>query len=84
VPTGEIAVIRKAAAILRDREAEAAKLRTFLGFAAEPGRLSSALDMFAMKEELSPEGETLWNDAMARIERERHDPTLSRSRDIDL
>lgn len=84
VPAGEVAVIRKAAAILRDREAEAAKLRAFLGFGAEPGRLSSALDIFAMQEELSPEGEALWNDAMAQIERERHDPNLNRMRDIDL
>jgi len=49
-----------------------------------PSQLSSARDIFAMKEELSPEGEALWNDVMALIERERHDPNLGRARDFLL
>jgi len=81
---GEIAVIRKAAAILRDQKPEAAKLRTLLGFGPKPGQASSALDIFAMADPLTPEGEALWEDAMAQVARERRDPRFNRPRDIDL
>src|SRR5262245_23567419 len=84
VPATEVAVIRKAAAILRDRRPEAAKLRTLLGFDIQPGQPSSVLDIFAMTESLSPEGEALCNEAIAQIERESRDPSLTRTRDIDL
>jgi hypothetical protein len=40
--------------------------------------------MFAMPEPLSVEGEALWDEAMAQVERERHDPALSRTRDVGL
>ena|SRR5882724_10268185 len=82
VPTGEAALIRKVAEILRDHPEEAMHLRRHLGLA--PRRAKSALDMFAMPEPLSPEGEALWEEAMAQIERERHDPALNRTRDVDL
>jgi hypothetical protein len=84
VPETEVAVIRKAAEILRDQATEAIRLRALLGFGPEPGGASSALDVFAMTEALSPEGEALWDEAMAQVERERRDPGLSRTRDIDL
>jgi hypothetical protein len=54
-------------------------VRVNIGFGAEPDSGSSALDMFAMVESLSPEGEALWNEAMARIERERRDPDLTQA-----
>ncbi len=84
VPAQEAAVIRKAAAILRGQPEEAMWLRVHLGFAPEPGNALSALDAFAMKEALSPQGEALWKDVMRQIERDRKDPLLSRSRDVEL
>ena len=82
VPATEVAVIRKVAAILREQPKETTLLRQHLGLA--PRRPQSALDMFAMPEPLSPEGEALWEEAMAQVERERRDPTLNRLRDVDL
>jgi nucleotidyltransferase/DNA polymerase involved in DNA repair len=84
VPAGEAAVIRKAASALRERAAEAARLRQTLGFAPEPGRAANALDLFAMPEPLSAAGEALWADAMAQIENSRKDPALSRPRKFSL
>ncbi len=43
-----------------------------------------ALDVFAMKERLSPEGEALWEKVMRQIDRDRKDPVLGRPRDVDL
>ena len=84
VPATESDVIRKAAAILRGQAEEAMRLRAHLGFNAEPRHALTALDAFAMKEPLSPQGEALWEDAMAQVGRNRKDPVLSRVRDIDL
>jgi hypothetical protein len=36
------------------------RLRIHLGFTPEPGNALSAVDAFAMKEALSPQGEALW------------------------
>jgi hypothetical protein len=77
VPASEIGVIRKAAEILRSQGAQATMLQTLLGFGAKPKSISSALDIFATAESLSPEGETLWNDVMAQIERDRRGPNLT-------
>ena len=82
VPAGEAAVIRKAAAILRDQPEAAARLRGHLGFEPQPGSARSAFDVFAMTAPLSTEGEALWDDAMAQVERERRDRTLTRARDF--
>jgi len=84
VPTGEAAVIRRAAAILRDQAGEAMRLRVHLGFHSELDRAPTALDVFAMDEPLSAEAEALWDEAMAQVERERKDPSLNRPRDVDL
>ena len=84
VPADAADVIRKAAAILRGRAEEAMRLRAHLGLNAEPRQALTALDAFAMKEPLSAQGEALWEDAMAQVERDRKDPDLSRVRDIDL
>jgi hypothetical protein len=35
-----------------------------------------------MKEPLSPEGEALWDEVMAQIERERKDPILNQPRKV--
>ena len=77
VPASEVGVIRKAAEVLRNQGAQATMLRTLLGFGAEPNSISSALDIFAMAESLSPEGEALWSEAMARIERDRRGPNFT-------
>jgi hypothetical protein len=85
VPARETAVIRKAAEILRERPEEAAELRRHLGFktkAGSPGM--SALNIFAMPEPLSPEGEALWEEAMRQVAKDRKDPALNRLRDLDL
>jgi hypothetical protein len=84
VPAGDVAVIRKAAAILRHPTKEAAQLRRTLGFAPEPRHALTALDIFAMPEPLSAERERLWKQAMKRVERDRKDPRLNRPRDVDL
>jgi hypothetical protein len=80
VPVRETAVIRRAASVLREQAGEAERLRQFLGFPAKPGRTANAADLFAMPERLSPVGEALWDDAIARIERDRKDPGLNRPR----
>ena len=80
--SGEVAVIRKVAAILGNRPEEATQLRQHLGFA--PRRAQIALDIFAMTEPLTPDGETLWDEAMARIERERQDTALICARAVAL
>jgi hypothetical protein len=77
VPIRETAVIRKAAFVLREQSGEAARLRQLLGFPAKLGRTANAADMFAMPEPPSPVGESLWEDAIARIERDRKDPILN-------
>jgi hypothetical protein len=84
VPTGDAAVIRRAACVLREEAGEAAPLRQILGFAAEPGRVANAIDLFAMPEPLSPAGEALWDEAMAQIERDRKNSTLNRPRRLSL
>ena len=84
VPMEEIAVIRKAAAVLRDQKPEAVRLRTLLGFGPKRGQAASAFDIFAMTETLSPEGEALWENAMKRVARERRDARYNRVRDVDL
>ncbi len=83
VPAREADVIRKAAAMLRD-PTEAAQLRRHLGFELPGDEPRSALDVFAMKEDLSPEGEALWEEAMREGERIRRGPVLNRLRDIDV
>jgi hypothetical protein len=83
VPAREADVIRKAAAMLRD-PTEATQLRRHLGFDPPAGEPRSALDVFAMQETLSPEGEALWEEAMREGERIRKDPRLNRLRDLDL
>jgi hypothetical protein len=84
VPAREAAVIRKAAAILRGEPAEVMRLRAHLGFDSAPQDALTALDIFAMEEPLSPQGEALWEEAMTQIERDRKDPALSRPRNVDL
>jgi hypothetical protein len=84
VPTGEVAVIRRAAAVLRERMGEAARLRQVLGFAREPDRAATAVDLFAMPEPPSPAQDALWDDVMGRIERDRKDRKLSRARKLAL
>lgn len=84
VPADEADVIRKAAAILRGQADEAMRLRAHLGFNAEARQALTALDAFAMKEPLSSQGEALWEDAMAQVERERKDSALNRPRKVDL
>jgi hypothetical protein len=84
VPAAEVDVIRKAAAVLRDATEEAAQLRCHLGFESQLGRARMALDIFAMPEPLSAEGERLWGQAMKQVERDRKDRRLNRLRDIDL
>jgi len=56
-------------------------LKRPLGFQTGLDAVSSALDIFAMTEALSSEGEALWDEAMAQVERERRNPTLSRARE---
>ncbi len=84
VPAAEAGVIRKAASVLREHSGEAMRLRQLLGFAAEPGRATSAADLFAMSEPLSPAGEALWDEAMAQIERDRKNSALNRPRKLSL
>jgi hypothetical protein len=84
VPAQDTAVIRKAAAILGGQAEEARRLRLHLGFDAEPSRPLTALDVFAMNEPLSPEGEALWEQAMRQIDGDRKDSVLGRPRDVDL
>src|SRR2546428_3824615 len=84
IPPDAVAAIRKAAAILRGEPEEAARLREHLGLKAEPERMLSVLDVFAMADSLSAEGEALWDEAIAQIERDGRNPALNRARDIDL
>jgi hypothetical protein len=84
VPAQEAAVIRKAAAVLAGQPEDARRLRIHLGFDPEPSHPLTALDVFAMKEPLSPEGEALWDKVMRQIDRDRKDPMLGRPRDVDL
>jgi hypothetical protein len=81
VPAAETAVLRKAAAILREQSVDAARLRTHLGFEPVSDSALSALDVFTMVEPLSAEGESFWDDAMTRVERDRRDDELNRARD---
>jgi hypothetical protein len=84
VPAREVAVIRKAAAILRNPTEEATYLRRHLGFESEVDVALTALDIFAMPEPLSAEGERLWDQTMKRVERDRKDTRLNRPRGVDL
>lgn len=84
VPVCEAAVIRKAAAVLREQAGEATRLRQILGFAPEGGRAANAVELFAMAQKLSPAGEALWDAAMAQVERDRRDSTLNRARKLAL
>jgi hypothetical protein len=84
VPAGEAAVLRKAAAILREQAGDAARLRSHLGFEPHSDQPKTALDIFVMDEPASPEADKLWDEAMQQVERERRDPGLNRSRDFDL
>ena len=71
VPASEVAVIRKAAEILRNPTTDAAHLRRHLGFETASGQALTALDIFAMPETLSAAGEKLWGKAMKQIEQDR-------------
>jgi hypothetical protein len=84
VPVREAAVIRKAAAVLREQAGEAMRLRQLLGFAPKAARAANGLELFAMTPPLSPAGEALWDAAMERIERDRKDFALNRSRKLAL
>jgi hypothetical protein len=84
VPAPDAAVIRKAAAILGSQPEVARRLRIHLGFGPEPSHALTALDVFAMKEPLSPRGEALWEKVMRQIDRDRKDPVLGGPRDVDL
>jgi hypothetical protein len=84
VPADEVAVIRKAAAILRDHAEDASRLRIHLGFDPTLGSHASALDIFAAPEPFSEQADLLWNDAMARVARDRKDKKHNRARDVDL
>jgi hypothetical protein len=90
VPACDTALVRQVAAGLRDDDATARRFRAAIQGAASPacrvdsGLPASALDVFAMTEPLSAEGERLWNEIMEQIERERRDPVLNRPRDVDL
>ncbi|MGB7037287.1 MAG: hypothetical protein WBD71_17375 [Xanthobacteraceae bacterium] len=84
VPAREAAVIRRAAAVLREQSGEAARLRHVLGFSREAGRAANALDLFAMAAPLSGKGELLWDEALETIQRVRKDRALSRPRKVAL
>ena len=79
VPAADAPVIRKAALLLRDQADDAVRLRRHLGF-EESAPAQSALDIFAMAEPLSADAETMWEDAMTRVRRDRADPRLNRAR----
>jgi hypothetical protein len=84
VPAAEVDVIRKAAAVLRQPSEEAAQLRRHLGFESQLGPAHTALDIFAMAEPLSAEGEELWEQAMKQVGRDRKDRRLNRPRDVGV
>jgi hypothetical protein len=87
VPTSEAAVIKKAAAVLREQSKEAARLREHLGFETPSDRRMSAADVFAAiadEHPLSEEGERLWDEAMAQVARDRKDPLLNKPRKVRL
>ncbi|HYA04654.1 MAG TPA: hypothetical protein VEF90_02095 [Xanthobacteraceae bacterium] len=84
VPAREAAVIRKAAAVLREQAGEATRLRQILGFAPEAVRAANAAELFAMTPPLSRAGEALWDAAMEQIERDRKDFALNRPRKLAL
>ena len=83
VPADAIPVIRKAASLLREQANEAVSLRRHLGF-EDNANVESALDIFAMKETLRPEQETLWENAMGQVRRDRHDAKFNRARKVKL
>jgi hypothetical protein len=84
VPAAEVEVIRRAASVLRHPTEEAAQLRRQLGFDTDRRQARTALDIFAMPEPLSAEGERLWEQTMKQVARDRKDRRLNRPRDIDL
>ncbi|MGB7079421.1 MAG: hypothetical protein WBD53_19740 [Xanthobacteraceae bacterium] len=84
VPAREAAVIRRAAAVLRERSGETARLRHVLGFSREAGRAANALDLFSMTVPLSTEGKLLWDEALEAVQRNRKDRALSRPRKVAL
>jgi hypothetical protein len=50
----------------------------------EARQASTALEIFAMPQPLSAKGERLWRKAMKKVERDRKDRRLNRSRDVDV
>jgi hypothetical protein len=82
VPVGEAAVIKKAAAVLRERSEATEQLRRHLGFNSESA--ASVFEAIANEYPLSQEGERLWDEAMEQVSRERKDPVLSRPRKLRL
>jgi hypothetical protein len=84
VPSSDAAVIKKAAAVLREQSEDAARLRQQLGFDPPLTKGMGAAEVFAMTEPLSEEGERLWEEAMAQVARERKGPVLNRARKLKL
>jgi hypothetical protein len=84
VPATDVEAIRKAAAVLRRSTEEAAQLRRHLGFESARRQARTALDIFAMPEPLSAEGDRLWDRAMKQVARDRKDRRLNRPRDFGL
>ncbi|HLH87915.1 MAG TPA: hypothetical protein VKX28_05605 [Xanthobacteraceae bacterium] len=82
VPAREAEVIRKAAAMLRDRpkRRSCAAISVSIRHRMSPNPPSMS---FFMKEDPSPHGEALWGEAMRNAERIRKDPALNRLRDFD-
>jgi len=83
VPAVEAEVIRRAASVLRKQAAEAGLLRQVLGFAQTPGRVTTAVDLFALPEQSSTVDDAMWDEAMAQIARDRKDPAINRPRKFD-
>ena len=84
VPGDQVEVIRRAAAILRDRAEDAARLRAHLGFEPDAKEPANAFELFALDEPSSKDAEALWKAAMTQVERDRRNPALNRARDTDL
>jgi hypothetical protein len=79
VPAADAQLIRKVASLLRDQADEAARLRRHLGF-EDDANARNALDIFAMPEPARADAEAIWEDAMAKVRRDRADPRLNRAR----
>ena len=83
VPADAIPVIRKVASLLRDQTEDAASLRRRLGFEDAP-LARSALDIFATEEAPAAASESLLDEALAQVGRNRRDPRFNRARKIKL